>query len=405
MNIKNHREKEKLFTFLLIIIYFAFISLGLPDAILGAAWPVMQLDINAPFESVGLLSMIIAGGTIISSLFSGVVLNRFGTGKVTAVSVLLTAIALLGFYFSPSLIWLTLCAVPLGLGAGAVDAGLNAYVAANYKAHHMSWLHCFWGIGATIGPIIMAQTLSASGSWREVYFTIAIIQFLLVFVLFLSLPLWKKRGHTSSEMPETIQTEKRKTEKPLHIKGVKLSLLTFLFYCGAEAAIGLLGSSYLVNAKDLGAATAAQWISLYYAGITVGRFITGFITFRVSNKMLIRYGQLTALIGTILLILPFPPVFSLIGFIIIGLGLAPIYPCMLHETPERFGRTHSQTIMGFQMAIAYTGTTFIPPILGVLVSQASMMFLPFSVVLFVLIMLVSTERLNATLKSKKLLSK
>ena len=396
-------------TFLLIIIYLAFISLGLPDSLLGAVWPAMQTDLGAPLEAAGFLFMTIAGGTIISSLISGRVLKRYGTGKVTFVSVLMTAIALLGFHFAPSIVWLMVCAVPLGLGAGAIDAGLNDYVATNYQARHMSWLHCFWGVGASLGPIIMAQFISENNSWRDGYFVISGIQFVLVFILLFTLPLWKKvkaksditLQEESEDLKDVIYEEDTNT-KPVQVKGVKLALASFFFYCGVEATVGLWGSSFLVNVKGLSVVTAAGWISFYYGGITIGRFITGFITYKVTNRMLIRSGQLLALTGAVILVLPLPSVFSLIGFIIIGLGLAPIFPCMLHETPIRFGKKHSQTIMGYQMALAYTGTTFLPPLLGFIASQTTMGLFPIAIVIFVVAMLLSSEKLNILLVKKEI---
>ncbi|WML39643.1 MFS transporter [Neobacillus sp. OS1-2] len=392
---------------LLVIIYLAFISLGLPDSLLGAAWPVMQSDLGAPLETAGFLFMTIAGGTIISSLFSGKLLKRFGTGNVTFVSVLMTAGALLGFYFAPSVVWFVICAIPLGLGAGAVDTGLNDYVAINYKAHHMSWLHCFWGVGATLGPIIMAQFIMGENAWRSGYFVISGLQFALVILLLFTLPLWNRvtKSHitvkgVAKETNEVIHVEEEKDLKPLQIKGVKLALTSFLFYCGVEATLGLWGSSFLVNVKGVSAATAAGWVSLYYAGITVGRFLTGFITFKMTNRTLIRGGQVMALFGAIILILPLPAIFSLIGFIIVGVGLAPIFPCMLHETPTRFGKKHSQTIMGYQMAVAYTGTTFLPPLLGFIASHSTIGIFPMYLLTFVAVMLLSSEKLNSLLKMK-----
>jgi fucose permease len=392
---------------LLVIIYLAFISLGLPDSLLGVTWPVMQSDFDAPLETAGLLFMFIAGSTIISSLVSGKILKRFGTGKVTVVSTFMIAAALLGFSFAPSVIWLFLCAIPLGLGAGAIDAGLNDFVATRYKAHHMSWLHSFWGVGATLGPIIMAQFITGE-NWESGYLTIFGIQFLLVFILLLSLPLWNKvvsnQSTASNEVTESLNEESfDENVKPLQIKGVKLALGSFLLYCGVEATMGLWGSSFLVNVKELPAAVAAQWVSFYYGGITIGRFITGFITFKVNNRTLIRMGQLIALAGAILLILPFPSSFSLVGFIMVGLGLAPIFPCMLHETPTRFGKKHSQTIMGYQMAVAYTGSTFMPPLLGFVAAQSTIGIFPFCIVIFVVAMLLSSESLNNVLNRSRLL--
>ncbi|KTD85951.1 MFS transporter [Paenibacillus etheri] len=389
-------------TFFLIIIYLAFISLGLPDSLLGSAWPVMRMDLNASLGTAGILSMVIAVGTIVSSLMSGVILKRFGTGKVTLVSCIMTAVALLGFAWSPSLVWLIVAAIPLGLGAGSVDAGLNSYVATHYKAHHMSWLHCFWGVGATLGPIIMGSFISGEGLWREGYLTVAYIQLSLVVILFVTLPLWDRvAGNNSNPSAESDQEfnhpeleQAVENTKPWKLRGVKLAMLTFLFYSAIETSMGLWGSSFLVNIKDIPASTAATWVSVFYLGITFGRMVTGFITFRMSNKQLIRYGQLIALIGTVLLVLPLPTIVSLVGFMIIGLGLAPIFPCMLHETPVRFGKKHAQSIMGFQMATAYTGTTLIPPFIGLLASNFTLGIFPAMIVFFAIVMLICTEKLN-----------
>lgn len=388
-------------TFFLIIIYLAFISLGLPDSLLGAAWPVMRMDIHASLGTAGVLFMVIAGSTIVSSLFSGAVIKRFGTGKVTLVSCIMTAGALFGFAWSPSLIWFIIFAIPLGLGGGSVDAGLNSYVALHYKARHMSWLHCFWGVGATLGPMIMASFISGQGLWRQGYLTVAGLQFILVIILFFSLPLWDKVARTSNaknkdqeELHDQEWEQISETPKPWKIKGVHFALLTFFFYCGIEASAGLWGSSFFVHVKSLSAATAAQWVSLFFLCITIGRMITGFITFKMSNRMLIRCGQLMALAGALLLVLPFPSIISLIGFMIIGLGLAPIFPCMLHETPARFGKKHAQSIMGYQMATAYTGSTFVPPLLGMLASYSTIGIFPMFIVMFAVAMLLSTEKLN-----------
>lgn len=370
----------------------------------------MQVEFKAPLETAGVLFMTIAGGTIISSFISGTVLKKFGTGMVTFVSCFMTAGALLGFHFAPSIVWLFIFAIPLGLGAGAVDTGLNNYVASHYKAHHMSWLHCFWGVGATLGPIIVAQFISRDNSWRSGYFAIASIQFILVVILLFTLPLWKKIEKVPKQVHENKIEESTSTldeaylenQKPWQIRGVKLALLAFLFYCGAEAAVGLWGSSFLVNVKNLSIDVAAKWVSVFYAGITIGRFITGFITLKMSNQRLIRWGQIIALVGAILLFLPFPVLFSLAGFIMIGLGLAPIFPCMLHETPLRFGQKHSQTIMGYQMAIAYTGSTFLPPILGYAAAKSTIGIFPFVIAGFIAIMLWGSERLNGVLHKKEI---
>ncbi|MCT1401025.1 MFS transporter [Paenibacillus sp. p3-SID867] len=395
-------------TFFLLIIYLAFISLGLPDSLLGVAWPAMQPEIGAAFESAGLLSMVVTGGTIVSSLVSGSLIERFGTGIVTFVSCLLTASALLGFSFAPSLFWLILLAIPLGLGAGAVDSGLNNYVANHYKAHHMSWLHCFWGVGATLGPIIMSYSMGTNDAWRDGYYTVSMLQFALVFILLLTLPLWKNVAgkhqpqgmeeiHTRNESTERDEATADKPGNPLQIKGVKFTLMAFLFYCGAEMTVGLWGASFLVGTRDLPLETAAVWVSMYYGGITVGRFITGFVTLKFNNLTLIRAGQMTAIAGAILLLLPLHPYLSLIGLVVIGLGLAPIFPCLLHETPARFGRAHSSRIMGYQMAVAYTGTTILPPLFGIVAAQISIGLFPVVILLFAVMMLLSSEKVNRIL--------
>ncbi len=391
-------------TILLLMIYLAFISLGLPDSLLGASWPAMQPEWEAPLGLAGLLSITVTVGTIVSSLGSAAVIRRFGTGRVTLVSVVMTAAALLGFSYAPSILWLMLFAIPLGLGGGAVDAGLNHYVAARYKAHHMSWLHCFWGVGATVGPMIMAAFLSGGASWRDGYLGVAVVQFAVVLLLIVSLPLWGragKRGEDAAEdtAPSEPIHDRGAAVKPRNAKAVKYALASFLFYCGIETTVGLWGSSYLLQVKGLPADEAAFWVSAYFAGITIGRFVTGFVTFKASNRLLIRAGQLAEIAGTLILLLPLPTGFALCGLLIVGLGLAPIFPCMLHETPVRFGEAHAGRIMGYQMAVAYTGSTLIPPFLGWLAGIATIGILPIYLVGLAAAMWFASERLNRMLSS------
>ncbi len=395
-------------TLFLIVIYAAFISLGLPDSLLGVAWPVMQPEYHVPFGFAGIISMVISGGTIVSSFLSGRLLNRFGVGKVTFVSVFMTAVALLGISVFPSFVWVLLFAVPLGLGAGAIDSGLNEYVAEHYQAHHMSWLHCFWGIGAMTGPVIMSRYISANSSWRNGYLTVSVVQFVLVAVLFFTLPLWDKvasltKANTPEQEPAPQETVAQQKELlyPLKVRGVKIALVSFLFYCGIESTMGLWGGSYLVNGKGLDVATAAAWVSAFYGSITAGRLIAGFVTMKVSNKSLIRMGQLIVLAGAVTLLLPLPNWGSLIGFILVGFGCAPIFPCMLHETPVRFGKADSQLIMGFQMTVAYIGSTFLPPIFGFIASNVSMMIMPLFLLVYIAGMLFSSEKMNLFMKTKQ----
>lgn len=402
-------EGVHLATWFLIIIYLAFISLGLPDSLLGSAWPVIWPDIGSSVGSAGIVSMVIAGGTIVSSLASGSMIKRLGTGRITLFSCFLTAGALLGFSLAPSMAWLVVLAIPLGLGAGAVDAALNHYVAENYKAHHMNWLHCFWGVGATMGPIIMSSYIADHNSWRSGYTAVSIIQFSLVIILLITLPLWKRVAAMQEiDRPQTenvVDNEKRQQEQIVkagifRIRGVKPTLTAFLFYCGVETTVGLWGASYLVGAKHISADTAAIWISLYYGGITLGRLITGFITLKVANRLLIRYGQLITILGGIILVLPLSASFSLTGFMLIGLGLAPIYPGLLHETPSRFGKEHSAKLMGYQMAVAYTGTTLLPPMFGLVASQTSIGLFPSVVLAFLIFMWLSAEKVNRILSKQ-----
>jgi len=352
--------------------------------------------------------MIVAGGTIVSSLASGKVLRKFGTGKVTLISCMLTAGALLGFFVSSSLGMLTILAIPLGLGAGSVDAGLNHYVAANYKAHHMNWLHCFWGVGATMGPIIMSASISGYNSWRGGYIAVSMIQLMLVIILFFTLPLWNKVALSKNiESPPNHMKmgsdlpENKTDNNVLSIGGVKASLIAFFLYCGVESTVGLWGASYLAGARQLPAETAAGWISLYYGGITLGRLITGFFALKVSNKVLIRYGQIIAVIGGIIILLPLPVTLILPGFILLGLGLAPVFPGLLHETPARFGMENSGKLIGYQMAAAYTGTTLLPPIFGALAEKTDIGALPFVVLIFLVLKLLSIEKVNLILRKKQ----
>jgi len=386
-------------TVLLVIIYLSFISLGLPDSLLGSAWPSMYGGLNVPLHYAGYISMIIAGGTVISSIFSERVIRRLGTGVVTAFSVLMTAAALLGFSFSSAFVLLCLWAVPLGLGAGSVDAALNNYVALHYKAKHMSWLHCFWGVGASTGPIIMSFFLIHKNSWNSGYRAIGLIQCCLVFILFITISLWgKNKSQTNVEKSESSKGIKFK--ELFQIAGVKQILVAFFCYCSLETTTGLWGSSFLVMEKNISPETAAQWISLYYIGITAGRFISGFLTMKLNNRQMVRLGQAFIACGIIALMLPIGWLL-LPGFFIIGLGCAPIYPSLLHETPRNFGSEKSQAIMGIQMASAYIGTTFMPPLFGQVTSFFGFNVFPLFIGGILILNIVMVELLNKRVDKNK----
>ena len=387
-------------TVLLIIIYLSFISLGLPDSLLGSAWPSMYGGLNVPPHYAGYISMIIAGGTVISSVFSERMIRRFGTGIVTAFSVLMTAVALLGFSFSATFALLCLWAIPLGLGAGSVDAALNNYVALHYKAKHMSWLHCFWGVGASIGPIIMSFFLINKNSWNLGYRSIGIIQCCLVAVLFITISLWGKNKTQNNN--EKIETSKEiKFKELFQIAGVKQILIAFFCYCSLETTTGLWGSSFLVMEKGVPPEMAAQWISLYYIGITAGRFVSGFLTMKLTNRQMVRLGQVFIACGIIALMLPFGKILLLPGFFTIGLGCAPIYPSLLHETPRNFGSEKSQAIMGIQMASAYIGTTFMPPLFGQITSFFGFNIFPLFIGGILILNIIMVEILNKKVDKNK----
>ncbi|MGN0244936.1 MAG: MFS transporter [Lachnospiraceae bacterium] len=381
-----------MYSILLAIIYLAFISLGLPDSILGAAWPSMQPQLGVPVSYAGGISVIIAGGTIISSLFSNYFIHKLGTGKVTAISVLMTAVALFGFSVSDSYWKLCLWGIPCGLGAGSVDAALNNFVALHYKAKHMSWLHCFWGLGATAGPYIMGFVLTRGMSWNTGYRTISIMQMVLTAVLIFTLPLWREK----SDQTETEEKKQKPLSLPevIRLPGAKNVLIGFFCYCSLEATAGLWASSYMVLNRGISAETAAKWASLFYLGITLGRFISGFLTMKMNDRNMIRLGQFIVVCGIVLLFLPFGNITAFVGLIMIGLGCAPVYPSLIHATPDTFGAGVSQSVIGVQMASAYVGTTFMPPVFGMLADVVGIGCYPIFLAMFLVLMVVMLEGLN-----------
>ena len=359
---------------LLAIIYLAFISLGLPDGLLGSAWPTMYSQLGVDISFAGGITFIIALGTIVSSLMSDRLTYRFGTGKITAASVAMTALALFGFSVSREYWQFCLWAIPYGLGAGSVDASLNNYVALHYTSRHMSWLHCMWGIGAATGPYIMGWFLSGGLHWSGGYRTVCLIQTVLTAVLVLSLPIWKGRQGTFGE------TETDAKPLPLaevvKIPGAKEIMITFFCYCAVEQTAALWASSYLALYKGVPAETAAYFASMFFVGITLGRALNGFLTMRFSDENLIRMGCAVIGVGVAAMLLPLGAGMSIAGLILVGLGCAPIYPCVIHSTPEHFGAERSQALIGVQMASAYCGTLVMPPLFGVVADHISVSLLP-----------------------------
>ena len=375
-----------MYSFLLALIYLAFISLGLPDSLLGAGWPVMHTELGVSVSFMGIISMVISGGTIISSLLSDKLTHKFGTRAVTVTSVLLTVAALFGFSFSGSFSMLIIFAVPYGLGAGAIDAALNNYVALHYKAKHMSWLHCFWGVGAIISPFIMSFALK-NLNWNSGYRIVGFIQLAIALLLLVTLPVWK-----INKTESTADTKRVGLTAALKIKGVPSLLIGFFAYCAAEATAMYWASTYFTEVKGISGDRAASFAALFYIGITLGRFASGFITERLGDRRMILLGTGILACGIMTLLIPVQSyVTAFAAFLVIGFGCAPIYPCIIHSTPANFGAENSGAIIGIQMASAYVGSTFIPPLFGLFGNAVGFSVMPVYLLAFFALMIIMTE--------------
>lgn len=385
-----------MYSIILAIIYAAFISMGLPDSLLGAAWPVMQGGLGVPLSYAGIITMTINLGTIISSLLSDRVIRRFGAGRVTAVCTAMTAAALFGFSVSDRFWLLVLCAVPYGLGGGSIDAALNNYVALHYSSRHMSWLHACWGVGVTISPYIMGAALSAQKGWQAGYHTVGWIQAGLTAVLFATLPLWKRVQWPAGD--EEVKPKLLSIREAMKIPGVPFVMVAFFAFCALEHCAGLWASTYLVEYRGVDVETAARFAALFYSGLTVGRFLNGFTADRVGDKKMIRIGIAITTVGIIMIALPLQNnIPALIGLVITGLGNAPVYPCIIHSTPIDFGRENSQSLVGMQMASAYVGSTFMPPVFGLIAQHISVGLYPAALLFFAVLTLVMTQLLTRAL--------
>lgn len=383
---------------LLAIIYIAFISLGLPDSLLGSAWPSMYGQFQVPISYAGILSMIISINTVISSLQSDRLTKKFGAGKVTAASVAMTAVAILGFSISGQFRMLCLWSIPYGLGAGSVDAALNNYVALHYESKHMSWLHCMWGVGTIVGPYVMGYALTNGYSWTTGYRSIGIFQVILTAILIISLPLWKKKEKMDADGQSAVSAEETESKAlKLHeifaIRGAKEIMIAFFCYCALEQTTSLWASSYMVLHNGISTETAANFASLFFIGITVGRAINGFLTMKFSDDTMIRIGQVLIVIGIVAMLLPLGNVVTLAALILIGLGCAPIYPCIIHSTPAHFGADKSQAVIGVQMASAYVGNCVMPPVFGLIANHISVALLPVYLLLILILMIIMHELL------------
>lgn len=408
-----------MFSFLLLIIYLSFISLGLPDALLGSAWPIMHEELKVPLSYSGSVYMLISCCTILSSLKSESLNRRFGTGKITAFSVLLTALAIFGFSMSRSFYMLLLFAIPYGLGAGSVDAALNHYVALHYSSRHMNWLHCMWGIGASIGPYIMGFVLQRGYSWSKGYFLIGMLQAGLTFLLFLSLGLWKVKEEDMNDLVKVEMHEGEEGKKALsfreilRIPGAKECIASFFFYCAIEQTIGLWSGSFMVYSLRIDAKLAASFVALFYFGITFGRFLAGIFSAKWKDEELILGGIAILFLGIALLFpaglssgkqlfgMELRQVFVILSLLFMGLGCAPIYPAIIHSTPYNFGAENTSALIGKQMASAYIGSLSLPPIFGVLAKNFGTELFPFYAVVLGIAMLYMYKQLLKKTKEAK----
>ena len=384
-----------MFSLLLPVIYLSFISLGLPDALLGAAWPVVHVEFGVPVSYMSFVGLTISACTVISSLMADRIIRRFGTGPVTAVSTAITAMGLVGFGMSNAYWQLLVLAIPYGLGAGCIDAALNNYVAVHYESRHMSWLHCMWGIGASAGPFIMSAVLTSDQNWSAGYLSIAVIQAVLTAILFFTLPAWKKTGTAEAEQEQSLSLM-----EVIRIPGAKEVMVAFFCYCGLELTAGSWASSYFVLKDGLVPEEAAGYASLFYIGITVGRAISGFVTMKLNDTQMIRLGQGIIGFGIVLMLLPLGKYATIAGLLCIGLGCAPIYPCIIHSTPAHFGSERSQAMIGVQMASAYVGNCTVTPFFGFLAGSVGVWLLPFYLLGILVLMVVMHERLTRICPTK-----
>ncbi len=379
--------------FLLGVIYVAFVSLGLPDSVLGVAWPTMRVTLGQSIETAGLITLVLTVCSAASSFASGAVLKRLGTGPVVALSGLLTGLALLGFSFAPSLGFLLGMAIPLGLGAGSVDAGLNHFVARHYSSRHMNWLHGCWGIGATLGPVIMGSALAKPTGWTHGYQRISFIQLGLALVFLLTLPLWKRQVAATDKDSHEVQPSARKPRNPI---APWLAPLLYLIYVAVEGGTGLWTASILVDERHLDAFSAGLWMSCFFGSIMTGRFATGLIAERIGNRRLVRYGLVIAMVGASLFCFAdLPRSLTLGALMLLGLGCAPIYPSLMHETARRFDADTARQVVGRQVGFAYLGAAAVPAAMGVLAAAIGLSAIMPTMVLALVLLLVLSETLNS----------
>jgi len=376
---------------LLVIIYIIFMSFGLPSGLLGSAWPSMYLELDVPMANAGIAAMMVSTGTIISTLFSGKIIKRVNVGLLNVINMAIIAVSLFGISFSQSFLSLCLWSIPIGLSSGLIDSAINSFVAIHYKAKHMNWLHCFWGAGASIGPIIMSISLNRWHSWNIGYRITSLIQIAVVVLLICTLPLWRQ-SKSEKQNADTTHHD-LSIAKLIALPGAKETLMIFFLFGSLESILGLWGSSYLVTIHNLTPEVAASWIALHIFGVTIGRFLSGFLAIKFTNRQLLRLGGALMVIGIIILLLPLNGLAIIAALFILGLGRAPFFPCLLHETPKNFGALHSQSIVGIEMACAYIGITLMPQLFGILATKISYSILPICLGSILLIILYMIKRM------------
>lgn len=389
-------------TLLLAVIYTAFIGLGIPDSLFGTAWPAIYREFSLPISFASFVTVTTSCGTVVSSLMSSQVIRRFGTARVSAFSTALTAVALLGFSFSGSFWLLILCAIPLGLGAGAIDTALNNYVALHYSATHMSFLHCFYGVGVSLSPYVLSLVISGPQGWRGGYRTAFAMQLVIALLLFLTLPLWKKvQGvRTDGESGEE-KTNALPVRKVLKLPGVKGMCLLFVASVGIEVTAGSWGATFLVESKGVTEDRAAWYVMFYYIGMAVGRFLSGVLAAKLHSWQIIRLGMVVLGAALVVLLLPVPPVWSAVGLFLVGLGNGPMFPNYNYLAPESFGPEVSQSVIGTQMAFSYIGVMLVPTVFGVLGQVVTVALFPAYLTAFFLVMVVFTVKVRQAISQSK----
>lgn len=387
-------------TLLLLIIFVAYIGLGIPDSLLGAAWPAIYEDLNLPVSYASYISMLVSIGTIISSFMSGKVIKKFGTAAVSVVSTILTAAALLGFAFSKNMIWFCVLALPLGLGAGSVDTALNNYVALRYSASSINFLHCSYGIGVAISPYLMSVALSDSNNWRRGYLIMFAVQSAIALLLIVTLPVWKKVKSSAESEEETEQTSALTMRQALKMKSTKPSIGIFMGSCAIESLCLVWGSTFLVQTKNIGADDAAKLITVYFIGMTAGRFLSGILSKFVPPKKIIVAGQIITMTAIIIMFIPSTTTVAAIGFFLIGFGNGPLFPNMTHLTPIIFGKSISQSIIGTQMGFSYISILLTPLIFGNITRFFGVWLFPYCLAVMFVVMAFSTFLLFGKQKNK-----